>query len=198
MHLRRIAPAIAIVLIQAAPALAGPQDDALNAIAKCASVADDHARLACYDAAAPQVKAAVAAPPAPEVAATPPPQESSKSWFGLPDIFGGRPPQTTPQQFGNDQMPAPPPPPPAPGEPAPAPVLDSITVAVSNYAFDPFDHFTVFLDNGQIWQQLEGDVGQAHFSRSSPNKVTISRGALGSYDLSINDQDRSYKVKRLK
>jgi hypothetical protein len=198
MDLRRIAPAVAIALFQAVPALAGPQDDALTAVAKCASIADDHARLACYDAAAPQVKAATEAIPA-QVATVPPQQtQNGDSWFGLPDIFGGRSAQTTPKEFGNDDLPAPPPPPPAAGQPASPPVIDSITAGVSDYAFNPFGHFTVFLDNGQIWQQLEGDVDVAHFSRSHPNKVTISRGALGSYELSINDQDSVFKVKRLK
>jgi hypothetical protein len=197
MLLRPVTPAIALVIMQAVPAFAAPQDDALAAIAKCAGIAEDHARLACYDAAAPQVKAAMEAPPPPQAAAAPQPApENSESWFGLPDIFnGGRPAQTTPQQFGNDQLP---PPPPAPGQPAPPPVLDSITAGLTDFATDSEGHFIVFLDNGQIWRQVESDLDPPHFSKTRKIQVTIERGALGSYELSVDDLDRTYKVKRVR
>jgi hypothetical protein len=194
------AAAILVMCLSATAALAGPRDDALEAVARCAAQTDDHARLACYDAAAARVKDALAAPPAPQVAETP---EEQKSWFGLPDVFGGsgKPPQTTPEQFGNEGLPPPPPPPPVPGEPAPPPPpqpIDSITAGVSDYAFNPFGKFTVFLDNGQIWQQIQGDTDKARFKKSGPNTVTISRGLLGSYNLQVNDFEAIFKVRRLK
>jgi hypothetical protein len=200
MDLRKVAAAAALMLAAVAPALADPRDDALAAVAKCTSLTDDRARLACFDAAVPDVKAALAAP-APQVAETP--KQEEESWFGLPSIFGGggRPPQTTPQQFGNEYLPPPPPPKPEPGQPAPPPppeAIDSITAGVSDYAFNPYGRFTVFLDNGQIWQQLPGDTDQAHFKKGGANKVTISRGAFGSYGLQVNDLNESFKVKRLK
>ena len=43
--------------------LAGPRDEVLNALARCTSIADAQARLACYDAAAPRLKQALATPP---------------------------------------------------------------------------------------------------------------------------------------
>lgn len=203
MNLRSVAAAAALVLIAAGPALAGPRDDALDAVNKCAQIADDHARLACYDAAAAQVKSAIATPE-PQVAATP---EQQRSWFGLPDIFGGNgsKPQTTPQQFGSESIPQPPPPP-APGEnaqaappPPPEPqIIDSITANVSDFAYHLDGRFVVFLDNGQIWQQIQGDTDKAHFKKSGPNTVTISRGAFGSYGLTLNDLSQSFKVKRIK
>ena len=195
-----LAGASVCLAMTAPPASAGPRDDALEAVAKCASLVDDHARLACYDAAAPRVKDALSAPPQPQVAQTPQEQES---WFGLPNIFGGngRPAQTTPQQFGNENLPKPPPPPPKPGEPAPPPPpeeIDSITAGVSDYAFHVDGRFTVFLDNGQIWQQLQGDTDKARFKKSGPNKVVIKRGMFGSYNLVLNDEGTGFKVKRIK
>ena len=182
------------------PASAGPRDDALESVAKCASLTDDHARLVCYDAAAAKVKDALSAPPQPQVAQTPKEQES---WFGLPNIFGGngKPAQTTPEQFGNESIPAPPPPAPKPGEPAPPPpppIIDSISASVTDFAFHLDGRFTVFLDNGQIWQQLQGDTDKAHFKKSAPNKVVISRGFLGSYNLVLNNEGTGFKVKRIK
>jgi hypothetical protein len=200
MNLRFCAAAAALCLGITVAASAGPREDALQAVAKCAGLADDHARLACYDAAAPKVKDALSAPSEPQVAQTPKEQES---WFGLPNIFGGngRPPQTTPQQFGNESLPKPPPPPPKPGEPPPPPPppeIDSISAAVSDYAFHLDGRFTVFLDNGQIWQQLPGDTDKARFKKNGPNKVVISRGFLGSYNLVLNDEGSGFKVKRIK
>jgi hypothetical protein len=209
--------ALVLLLGTSAAAAAGPRDDALEAVAKCAGLSDDHARLSCYDAAAASVKSALAVPQAAPQTATAqaaPPPKQPETTFGLPSIFagGGQTPQTTPQQFGSETVPKPPPPPepppanpavaanvPPPPPPPPEPQeLDSIAAGVSDYAFNPFGRFTVFLDNGQIWQQVEGDTDKAHFDQHGPNKVTISRGIFGSYGLRINEAGIAFKVKRLK
>lgn len=190
----RIGGLIAVLFFSAPPAVAAPGEDALKAIENCTNLRDDRARLACYDAAAQGAKAALAAP-APAVAETP---RQRESWFGLPDIFGGNgsEPQNTPQRFGGENLPAAPP---KPGEaPPPAPeVLDSITAGVADFAIHLDGRFTVFLDNGQIWQQLPGDTDKASFQRTG-NKVVISRGFLGSYNLTLNDRGKLFKVRRMK
>jgi hypothetical protein len=205
----KLGAAFAAVFLLSTPCFAqsDPKDAALAEIAKCASLTDDHARLSCFDAVVPKVKDALAAPPAAEVAAAPPPaQQSSESWFGLPEIFNGPKAQTTPQQFGSESVPAPPPPPPvapAPGQPAPPPpppapeVLDSISAGVTDYAIHPDGRFTVFLDDGQIWQQIKGDTDVAHFEKHKPNAVVISRGLIGSYNLRLNGLG-TFKVVRVK
>jgi hypothetical protein len=195
MTARRAGLWVGLALLATAPAQADPRDDALNAVAKCASLADAQARLACYDAAAPKVKDALSAPSPPAQA------QQGESWFGLPTIFGGngRSPQTTPEQFGNESLPPPPPPPPKPGEaPPPQPVIiDSISAGVSDFAFHLDGRFTVFLDNGQIWQQIPGDTDRAKFKKG-PNTVVISRGLMGSYELVLNGLGAALKVKRIK
>lgn len=199
--------AIAFSIALTTAGRADPRDDALDALAKCAAVSEDHARLACYDAAAPKLKSALAAPTPPPAAPT---TEQQKSWFGLSGIFGGgengRPPQTTPKEFGNESLPPPPPPPPpppVPGQPAPPPppqVIDSITAGVTDYGFSVSGRLIVFLDNGQIWRQIEGDTDSAlhTFRKNGANTVTISRGLLGGYDLRVNDHARMFKVRRVK
>ena len=203
MNARTVMAASAILAFCCSPALAGARDDALNAVAKCASLTDDHARLACYDAAAAEVKSAIASP----AESQPPTAEEQKSWFGLPNLFGGsngHAPQTTPKEFGNESLPPPPPPPPpAPGQPAPPPppqIIDSITAGVTDYAFNPYGKVTVFLDNGQIWKQIEGDDENPLFAfkKSKSNTVTISRGLLGSYNMQVNGKAVIYKMRRLK
>jgi hypothetical protein len=192
----------AAVLFFAVPAFGADQTLVLEALGKCAGLADDKARLACYDALAPQVKDALGAPPAAVGSTQPPPtQEQQKSWFGFDvgNIFGTAPAQqTTPQQFGSDKLPAPPPPPPGTA-PAQPPVIDSITAGVTDYAINPFGKFIVFLDNGQVWKQEQGDADRAQFRKNpKDNKVSISRGFIGSYNMTLNDSEKVYKVTRVK
>lgn len=208
MNLRVILAGSAIVLAFAgsalaeapAPAPASPAE-VLRALSGCAGIADSGARLACYDNLAPQVKAALAAAPSAVAAKAPPTEEEQRSWFGfdMGGLFGSSPAQqTTPQQFGAENTEAakeardnPP-----PGGPQP---IDSISAKLTEYAFNPFGKFVVFLDNGQVWKQIQGDSDHAHFQRNpAENTVTISRGFIGSYNLTINDSNKIYKVTRLK
>jgi hypothetical protein len=77
--------------------------------------------------------------------------------------------------------------------------VDSITAGVMEYSFNPFGRFVVFLDNGQIWRQLDADTGRATFGNPpSGNMVTISRGAFGSYNLRLAGQNALFKVRRVK
>ncbi len=193
--------ALAAIVMAPVAAGAGPREDLIEGMAKCAAVADNAARLACYDALNPTLKAAQSTPvPPPPPAAAPP--ADNRAWYDPGRIFGTSPSQQVrPEQFGAEALTAPTPPPPKPGEPAPpsppAPI-DSITAVVTDYSFNPFGKFVVFLDNGQIWQQLQGESDLAKFPKHDKITVVISRGGLGSYDLTINDQSKFFKVRRIK
>jgi hypothetical protein len=186
--------AIFALMAFAPVASAASQDDTLEAVAKCATILDDKLRLGCYDALMPRVRDALGTPP--ETLARNPTEEEQKSWFGfdIAGLFGqDKTPQTTPQQFGKENVES--------SSSAAAPEMqdiDSITASVTDYSFRD-NKFTVFLDNGQIWQQLNGDNNVARFkSNPKDNAVTISRGLLKSYNLKINGNNSFYKVKRLK
>jgi len=170
-------------------------------MAQCAAVTDNTARLACYDALAQQLKAPPGQPAPAEPAAT----ADNRPWYDPDRIFGTSPEQQTrPEQFGGENLKPPAPPPPKPGEaapPAPPPppeAIDSISAKVTDFALNPYGRFVVFLDNGQIWQQLEGDTDRAYFNKAGGDTVVISRGLLGSYNLVINDKGIAFKVKRIK
>ena len=188
---------LALVTVFSAPVHADPREDLLQAMGKCASVTDDKARLACYDAAAPHLRDVLNTPPG--TLSTAPTPEEQKSWFGfnLDSLFGSSAPasQTMPQQFGAERTPqvqqkA--------AEQAPHEV-DSISAGVTEYSFTFDKKFIVFLDNGQVWRQLQGDTALAHFNHQpTDNKVTIERGFMGSYNLTINDGEETFKVTRLK
>ncbi len=191
MNLRRSTAALIFFISAPLAAQADPREDALHALDACAATTDEHARVVCYDRIAPQLKAALGAP-------HPPTEAEQKSWFGfdIGNIFGSAPAQqTTPQQFGSENLPAPPP---KPGEPPPLEPIDSIKAKVTNYAMDPFGKFVIFTDNDQVWQQLQGDTEHAMFHKGGGDTVTISRGLLGSYNLQINDSNKVFKVKRVK
>lgn len=201
MNLRAVAVTTAgLLAVFSAAAVAGPRDDVLAAMGKCAAMTDDKARLDCYDAVAPRLRDALNQPP--ETLSHPPTKEEQESWFGfnLGSIFGTSPKtQTTPQQFGADQIPEPAAPS-AGTETAAAPeAIDSINATLTDYSFTPFGKFIIFLDNGQVWRQIQGDSERAHFSKAAAdNTITIERGAIGSYNLRINDSNKIFKVTRVK
>ncbi len=197
MNLRPLA-GLAVILIVACAAEAASNDDVVAGLGKCAALTDSTLRLACYD----QLAAGATAPvqPALQSPVAAPPKEDAKSWFGL-DVGGWfaneTPParQTKPEQFGSEVLP---PPLVAPGATPPAKPLDSITATVDDFAFNDSGHFTVFLDNGQIWQQLQGDADRARFSTHGKDQVMIERAVMGSYELSIDGHSHVFKVKRIK
>jgi hypothetical protein len=178
------------------PAPVAPQD-VLEAVGRCATIADKEVRLACYDALAPRVKDALAAPPASLPGDRTPSADEQRSWFGfdLDGLFGSSPAQqTTPQQFGSDRLAST-----HAKEETAAAAVDSITAGVTDVAYTPFGRFIVFLENGQVWRQIEGDADHATFKKpAKDNKVTISRGFIGSYNLTINNSDKLFKVTRVK
>jgi hypothetical protein len=192
---QRIA-AVTCVLLIGLPlgARAESTADTLRALDQCAALADEHQRLGCFDQLGPQVKAALARMGA---ASGPPTAQEQKNWFGfdLGGLFGNSPAQqTTPDKFGAERVAAPPP---TPGEPPPPEAIDHITAKVTDFSYTPFGKFIIFLDNGQVWRQVEGDSDKADFDRSG-DTVTIERAMLGSYGLKINDSSKIYKVKRVK
>src|SRR5579871_3678019 len=123
------------VLADAPPAAVAPQD-VLEAVGRCAAIADNAARLACYDALAPHVKDALAAPPGTLPGNRAPTTEEQRSWFGfdLSGLFGSAPAnQTTPQAFGSDRLAAT-----QEKEQTAAAEVDSITAGVSEVTYTPF------------------------------------------------------------
>jgi hypothetical protein len=188
MNYRTLALA-ALVASTTSPALAASPHEMLDLLAKCSEISDATQRLTCYDQLAPQLRETVAAAKKPEERTA----EEKETLFGFDfgGIFGSIEGPTTPEEFGKSQIP--------PTEAEEAQVLDSISAGVTEYAMTPYGKFIVFLDNEQAWRQLDSDAGVVHFEREAKdNKVAISRGVLGSYNLKINDQNQIFKVKRIK
>jgi hypothetical protein len=80
----------------------------------------------------------------------------------------------------------------------PAEQDERVAAEVTAFQSDARGRFTVTLNNGQVWQQMAGDSGIAHYNPKSSRLVSISRGSLGSYDLRFSDRNITFKVKRLR
>jgi len=81
--------------------------------------------------------------------------------------------------------------------PLPEKQPDRIAARMAKYEFNQAHLFTVTLDNGQVWQQIEGDDRYARWDkRASSYAVVISRGMFGSYNLQVLKQGSVYKVRR--
>lgn len=75
---------------------------------------------------------------------------------------------------------------------------ERLTAEITDFRKDATGRFTITLNNGQVWQQVVGDTTAAQYHPGRTRSVTISRGSLGSYDLSFNDRNASFKVRRVR
>ena len=142
----------------------------LAALERCASIAADTARLACYDAVTDLARAtsAPAAPRAPS--ATEDTHAAATSPAGV-DAFGA-------EQVEDPEISVP----------------DEIQSRLVG-EFSGWRGNTVFrLENGQVWRQ--SDSGRLVFRADAP-LVTIRRGAFGTYRLSVEGVNSAVRVRRV-
>jgi len=180
MKLRNLGVLVAL----AAPA-AHAVDDA--AFARCRSIADTAARLACYDGLPVAPAAAMQSAPSRPATAAPAPSNAA-------------PAARTPSAAA---------PAPAAASPAPASAAENFgmeeKIAASGLAptmesYIP-GHFEgwgagarIKLANGQVWQVVDGT--SAYFNRENP-KVLVRRGMMGGFFLEIENSNRSPRVRRI-
>lgn len=86
----------------------------------------------------------------------------------------------------------------AAARPLSSPTDEKLVAAVARYSLSPRGHFTVVLENGEVWRQLDSDDGVAQFRQRGRNVVQISKGFWGSYDLRLNAANIVYKVARIR
>ncbi|HXZ67405.1 MAG TPA: hypothetical protein VEH07_02350 [Alphaproteobacteria bacterium] len=227
MMVRGLMIAIALSLA-AGTALADSKDDVLQAMIKCADTSSKKARLKCFDAASPALRAlyprspeaapatpvASGAPAAPSI---PAPATAAAATPAAP-VSAVASAQPTPEQqkswFGlhlgaHKQRQTEPAQfggetvsketKAAEGMPEPPKEIDEISATLTDYAKTSFGKIIVFLDNGQVWRQAESDSGSVLFkSKPGDNKVVISRGPFNSYSMIVNKGGALIKVQRIK
>ena len=163
----------AVLATVALPVSAQPLQAQLS---RCVAIPGVLQRLACYDSVARG--AGVVAPPvaaAPAYRAPPPPAPVA-SYVPPAAGLGSERVQQAPQV-------------------AAARPPQALTAKVTKVTFDPHGRFTMTLEDGQVWRQVAGDETILRDPRVQ--SVRISRGALGSYDLTVIGRNASYKVTRL-
>jgi hypothetical protein len=80
-----------------------------------------------------------------------------------------------------------------------APLLLSTAAASAQDLTADTGRLVLVLDNGQVWQQLEGGVLRcAPRGKLAQMQVRISRGLFGSYNLQFAGHNVLYKVRRVK
>lgn len=185
--------ALTALLVLALPQAGQAQDPLAAQLRQCMTVFGAVERLSCYDRVAhsanPVATAPAAAAPPQQMAQPAPmqmPQPAPPAAFGYNNTPSR---QTTPEQFGAENVPRP--------AAAPRPI-NAIAAAATEIHFTLQGRFVVTLANGQVWQQIEGDVAVPNLRRRIARTVTIRRGALGSYNLTFSDQHGVFKVDRVR
>jgi hypothetical protein len=172
---------LALVLVGAATS-ALAQDSLPAQLTRCLEIPGVLQRLACYDRVAHSVAPASGARTSgvaterPVLSAAPPLAYAAPPIATVPPATG----------LGSERLP----------RAKSARRASEMVAGVAGISYDARGRFTVTLDNGQVWRQLEGDTGVLQAARIST--VRISRGALGSYDLNVEGRNATYRVLRLR
>jgi len=179
--MRQMATTVAILSVLWGTAWAGTRDDALAGIGRCGSIADDRTWLNCVYGAVQPMRKQLGLPPAPASQTNLVPAVSA-----TPSLIAGTGVHSANQAkrrngfvsylFGGNVL--------------------VTAIPLTSYRFDSHGWFTLTLANGQVWKQIDGSQ-LAHWDRpASQYTATISKGAVGSFNLSINNESTHYKVRR--
>ena len=216
---RLLLPAFAMLAVLPQAAKADPRDDVVAGMMHCAVITDDRQWLECYYGAAQPMRARLGLPPAPQSQQ----QLLQQHYAGAP-VYPVTPaapalaplvpvPQTQyrpqPQYQAQQQLASR-----APSGPPPMPksrglLADFIggsdivrDAPMQSYSFASDGSFTVTLTDGQVWQQVGDDAGRHRAKWRDPAssmRVTISEGAMRSYNMVVDGNDSvQYKVRRIR
>jgi hypothetical protein len=179
--------ATAIFALSLQPALADTRDDVMAGFQRCRTMPDDRTWLDCTYGAQQPMRAKLGLTAAPEFQQRLVP---SQSLAPMPPMSANSAPgQAPPAALRRSK----------PGflqilTGAAAPVAISILEAIQ---YDSQGAFTVTLQNGQVWHQVNVETGM-NAKLKTGSRTTIKPGALGSYDLKTDDSPHVYKVQMKK
>jgi len=188
--MRKVILAVAVAGGALAPGavLADAREEVVSGLTRCANLTDDRQWLDCYYGAAQPMRAWLGLSPVP--------QAQLKLLQTQPQ------PTTLPTTVSRAAVRTGPPPPPKRSG-----ILDMFggEDVINNTPIKSYEvaggAFTVTLPDGQVWQQTEDDASK-HPVRwrqpASSMRVTISQGAMRSFNLVLNDENQHYKVKRVR
>lgn len=194
--MRFAAFAIAALFVCAPASAADARGDAAAEMLACASVRGDKARLDCFEKALPGLREAF--PEAAEIAerraeeARLAAREQARQEFGLPAapddaLFEEK-------EFGAEHLPQE-----AKADDDDDDDVDSIEAGVADIGRSYNGKIIVFLDNGQVWRQIDADKSTPYI-RSNIEGMTarVKRGFLGSYFIRLSGTHEAFKSRRVK
>jgi hypothetical protein len=174
---RRIMFAAISWMILFQPALADTRDDVWAGMQRCQVIADDRAWLDCLYGAKQPMRMKLGLSPAPDFQQRLVPPPASPSSMNPGARKAAPPPRRHASFFQILTGSA-------------APVTVSPLAAVQ---YDSQGAFILTLQNGQVWHQVDTDAGKK-LRLTVGAKVTVKPGALGSYNLQMDDRPTVYKV----
>ncbi len=185
---------------------ADTRDDVLSGIARCGVIHDNRVWLDCVYGAQQPMRALLGLPAAPEYQQrlVPPPGNAATPAPGaLTHLPAPNAPQMAAPQTVVPQTVARP----APVRRGRAGFLGNLfgenppvaSSRMADYRFERNGAFVVTLENGQKWRQDDVEGGGAGWNKPpSSYHVTVTQGSFGAYNLSTDENMRSYRVVRVK
>jgi len=171
-------------------ALADAREDVIAGVTRCAALSDDRQWLDCYYGAAQPLRAQLGLSPAPQAQIKLLESQPRAGMATLPSTVTRAAVRTGP--------------PPMPKRSSIFSVFSGEELA-TNVPLRSYDinngAFTVTLNDGQVWTQTAEDAAKRPVRWREPAsamRVSISQGAMGSFNLVVGDENRAYKVKRVK
>jgi len=193
MHKALLAVVIAGASLAPAPVLADAREDVVNGMTRCAALADDRQWLDCYYGAAQPMRSQLGLPPAPA---------SQLKLLQMPSAPASAPAAALPATVSHAAVRTGPPP-----MPKRSGLLDLFggSDVVNNSPIQSYQvtakGFTVTLPDGQVWKQTEEDASKFPVNWRDPAssmRVTITQGALHSFNLVMGDDTQHHKVIRIR
>ncbi len=167
------------------PARADTRDDVWAAMQRCQSIPDDRTWLDCTYGAKQPMRAKLGLPPA-----------SDYQQRLVPPAPRVLPPATAralpprPDRLESTALPRKSFMPGLSGNAGPNTIS-----ALAQVQYDSRGAFVVTLENGQVWRQVNVEIGRKIALRAGA-RVTITPGVMWTYDLKTDGDTRSYKVQR--
>lgn len=161
------------------PAMAGPRDDMMAGVSRCATLADDRTFLNCVYGAAQPLRAQLGLPPAPEA------QQRL-----VPQTFATPAPQVSPPRVATA---------PQTSRPKPAPYWERATQdRLETFTFDRRGLFVIMLGNGEQWRQDPSDTARAKWvGRASDYVVRVASDSPRSAQMSVMGDPKVYRMVRV-
>lgn len=169
----------ASLLLAPSPVRAAPRDEVKAGVARCDGISDDRQWLDCFYGAAQPMRARLGLAPAPDFQRKLVPEAAPS--MAQPAAA----PRTAEKSNG---------------------LMSSLLgddiesrQPMTAYSFDKEGLFTVTLADGTVWRQLSSDGIRAGWRGPAGGyQVTVSKGALGSTNLTLRGSATHYRVKQVK